>query len=156
MSLGLYVDVHVPGPITRGLRRRGVDVLTAQDDGRGRASDPDLLDRAFELGRMVFSQDEDMLTEAVKSHRADEPFATVIFVRQLDLSLGGASQIWKRSQKPPFRKMLKGRLFFSEKALVGGFHSAPGFSPDLNRACPFTALICVETSRFFVQGCDLL
>src|SRR6266568_1556067 len=88
MSLGLYLDVHVPGPITRGLRRRGVDVLTAQEDGKGRAPDPDLLSRAFELGRMVFSQDEDMLTEAVKSQRVGEPFATVIFVRQLDLSIG--------------------------------------------------------------------
>ena len=30
MSLGLYMDVHVPRPITRGLRRRGVDVLRAK------------------------------------------------------------------------------------------------------------------------------
>ena len=27
MSLGFYMDVHVPLPITRGLRRRGVEVL---------------------------------------------------------------------------------------------------------------------------------
>ena len=33
MSLGLYMDVHVPLPITRGLRRRDVDVPTAQQDG---------------------------------------------------------------------------------------------------------------------------
>jgi hypothetical protein len=30
------MDVHVPLPITRGLRRRGVDVLTAQDDNTQR------------------------------------------------------------------------------------------------------------------------
>ncbi len=91
MSLGLYMDVHAPGPITRGLRRRGVDVLTAQEDGMGMALDPDLLRRARDLGRMVFSQDEDMLVEAVKGQRAGEgaePLATVIFVRQLDLSIG--------------------------------------------------------------------
>jgi predicted nuclease of predicted toxin-antitoxin system len=82
------MDVHVPGPITRGLRRRYVDVLTAQEDGMGQALDADLLSRAFELGRMVFSQDEDMLAIAVQSQRANEPFATLIFGRQLDLSIG--------------------------------------------------------------------
>ena len=54
----------------------------------GRAPDPDLLRRARELGRMLFSQDEDMLVEATKCQRAGHPFATVIFARQLDLSIG--------------------------------------------------------------------
>ena len=35
MSLALYMDVHVPAAITRGLRRRSVEVLTAQEDGTG-------------------------------------------------------------------------------------------------------------------------
>ena len=65
-----------------------MDVLTAQEDKMGQATDPDLLQRARELGRMLFSQDEDMLVEAVKCQRAGEPFATVIFARQLDLSIG--------------------------------------------------------------------
>lgn len=30
MSVGLYMDVHVPAAITRALVLRGVDVLTAQ------------------------------------------------------------------------------------------------------------------------------
>jgi predicted nuclease of predicted toxin-antitoxin system len=88
MSLGLYMDVHAPRPITRGLRRRGVDVLTAQEDGAARVSDPELLRRARELGRILFSQDEDMIVEAVKCQREGEPFATVVFARQLDLSIG--------------------------------------------------------------------
>ena len=54
----------------------------------GQALDADLLSRAFELGRMVFSQDEDMLAIAVQSQPANEPFATLIFGRQLDLSIG--------------------------------------------------------------------
>ena len=58
MSLGVYMDVHVPLPITRGLRRRGVDVLTAQEDQTTRLSDPELLRRARELGRILFSQDD--------------------------------------------------------------------------------------------------
>src|SRR5438477_11536725 len=88
MSVGLYMDVHVPLPITRGLRRRGVDVLTAQDDGAGRFLDPELLDRAKALGRILFSQDEDMIAEAVRRQRLGESFATVVFARQLDISIG--------------------------------------------------------------------
>jgi predicted nuclease of predicted toxin-antitoxin system len=88
MSLGLYMDVHAPRPITRGLRQKSVDVLTAQEDGKAQAADPDLLRRARDLGRMLFSQDEDLIVEAVRCQRAGEPFATVIFARQLDLSIG--------------------------------------------------------------------
>jgi predicted nuclease of predicted toxin-antitoxin system len=81
------MDVHVPLPITRGLRRRAVDVLTAQEDGATHLSDPDLLDRARELGRMLFTQDEDLIAESVRRQRTGETFATVIFARQLDLSI---------------------------------------------------------------------
>jgi len=88
MSLGLYMDVHVPRPITRGLRRRGVDVLTAQDDGTTRLEDPALLDRAAALGCILFSQDEDLVAEAVRRQRMGQPFATVVYARQLDLSIG--------------------------------------------------------------------
>ena len=34
MSIALYIDENVPRSITDGLRRRGVDVLTAQEDRR--------------------------------------------------------------------------------------------------------------------------
>ena len=66
MSVGLYMDVHVPAAITRGLLLRGVDVLTAQLDGTTELEDPGLLDRATELGRVLFSQDDDLLAEAAK------------------------------------------------------------------------------------------
>ena len=72
MSLGLYMDVHVPLPITRGLRRRGVDVLTAQEDGASRLPDADLLRRARVVRRIIFSQDEDWIAEAVRRQRAGE------------------------------------------------------------------------------------
>jgi predicted nuclease of predicted toxin-antitoxin system len=88
MSLGLYMDVHVPLAVVRGLRRRGVDVLTAQEDGTTRLSDPELLRRARELGRILFSQDEDLIAEAVRCQRVGESFATVVFARQLDTSIG--------------------------------------------------------------------
>lgn len=61
MPLGLYMDVHVPRSVTNGLRRRGVDVLTAQEDGAAEFTDPQLLDRATELGRAFYTQDDDLL-----------------------------------------------------------------------------------------------
>ena len=33
MAIALYMDHHVPRAITMGLRLRGVDVLTAYEDG---------------------------------------------------------------------------------------------------------------------------
>ncbi len=53
-----------------------------------RFTDAELLGRARERGRLLFSQDEDLIVEAVKCQRAGEPFATVVFARQLDLSIG--------------------------------------------------------------------
>lgn len=78
----LYMDEHVQRGVTRALRTRGVDVLTAQeDDGEG-ASDPKLLQRATDLGRVLFSQDDDLLVEAARRQRAGEFFAGLIFAHQ--------------------------------------------------------------------------
>jgi hypothetical protein len=53
MGIALYMDVHVPKAITVGLRLRGVEVITAQDDGSATLSDAELLERATGLGRAV-------------------------------------------------------------------------------------------------------
>jgi len=112
MSLGLYMDVHAPRPITRGLRRRGVDVLTAQEDGTARAPDPELLHRARELGRILFSQDEDLIVEAVKCQRTGEPFATVVFARQLDLSIGRCIADLEALAKAALPEDARGQIIF--------------------------------------------
>ncbi len=88
MSVSLYMDVHVPRPITRGLRRRAVEVLTAQEDGTARWADDALLDRASDLNRVLFSQDEDLLAEAAARQRGGKRFAGVIYAPQLALSIG--------------------------------------------------------------------
>src|SRR6266536_2986024 len=82
------MNVHVPRPITRGLRMRQVDVLTAQEDGTAQWEDPDLLNRAAELGRVLFSQDADLLVEAAKRQRGGVSFGGVIYAPQLALSVG--------------------------------------------------------------------
>lgn len=88
MSFGLYMDVHVPSAITRGLRRRGVDVLSAQEDSGGRLEDPALLDRATLLGRIIFTRDEDFLAEGVRRLRAGERFSTIVYAHQQDVPVG--------------------------------------------------------------------
>ena len=64
MSLGLYMDENVRGAITRGLKKLEVDVLTVQADDRIGIDDPEVLERATTLRRVLFSQDDDLLVEA--------------------------------------------------------------------------------------------
>src|SRR5438128_2547694 len=57
MATPLYMDVHVPKAVTNQLRRRGVDVLTAQEDHAQRLDDGQLLERSTELRRLLVTQD---------------------------------------------------------------------------------------------------
>ena len=88
MSVKLYMDVHVRRAVTAGLRLREVDVLTAQEDGAAELEDPALLDRATELNRVLFSQDDDLLREANKRQQTGEHFAGVIYAHQLNITVG--------------------------------------------------------------------
>jgi uncharacterized protein DUF5615 len=82
------MDVHVPRAITEGLRLRGADVLTAQEDGAARLPDPDLLARASVLGRVLFSQDMDLLHEATRRQRSGQPFAGLVYAHPLGATIG--------------------------------------------------------------------
>lgn len=88
MSVSLYMDVHVPFAITSGLRLRGIDVLTAQEDGTTRLSDSKLLDRAAALGRIIFTRDADFLREATLRQQRRANFCGVVYAHQLDVSIG--------------------------------------------------------------------
>ncbi len=59
--LAIYMDHHIPRSITDGLRLRGVDVITAYEDGSSDMDDSALLDRAGELGHILFTQDDDLM-----------------------------------------------------------------------------------------------
>lgn len=86
------MDVHVKRAVTDGLRRRGVDVLTAQEDGTARLSDADLLDHASSLGRVLFSQDDDLLREATNRQQNAQRFAGVVYSHQLNITVGQTIQ----------------------------------------------------------------
>ena len=92
MALKLYMDHHVPRAIAIGLRMRNIDVITAHEDAASSLSDSALLDRAGELGRVLFTQDDDLVVEAVRRQRDALPFSGVIFVHQLRTSIGRCIQ----------------------------------------------------------------
>ena len=86
----LYMDHHVPSAITAGLRKRGIDVLTAEVDGSATLDDEPLLDRATSLGRVLFSQDQDLLAIAHQWLQSGHDFGGVVYAHQLAISIGQA------------------------------------------------------------------
>lgn len=112
MSVALYMDVHVRRAVTNGLRLRGVDVITAQEDGTARWPDDRLLDRAGELGRVFFSQDDDLLAEAELRQRAGRAFAGVIYAHQLAITIGQCVSDLEIIVKAAEREDLENRVEF--------------------------------------------
>jgi hypothetical protein len=88
VTVALYMDVQVHSAITAGLRKRGVDVLTAQEDKADTLPDPALLDRATALGRVLFTNDADFLVEAARRQSAGEAFAGIAYARLLQVPIG--------------------------------------------------------------------
>jgi len=76
------MDVHVRRAITQGIRQRGIDVLTAQDDGACDRDNTELLDRATALNRVVFSYDRDFSELTARYLAGGIPFSGVIAVRR--------------------------------------------------------------------------
>jgi hypothetical protein len=88
MGVGLYLDVHVPRAIAEQLRRRGVDVVTAIEDGSDQLSDEDLLDRATSLDRVVFTRDMRFKALAEDWQRQGRSFAGLLFGHQRGATIG--------------------------------------------------------------------
>ena len=73
-----YMDEHVQRAVTRGLRHRGVDVLTAQDAGMLQATDEQHLAFALREDRVIFTQDTDFLG----LHAAGRPHRGIVYAPQ--------------------------------------------------------------------------
>ncbi len=86
--LAFYMDHNVHSALTRGQRRRGVDVVTAIEDGRNREKDPELLVRAQALNRVLVTHDEDFKIIAADRQRTGVEFLGVVFVAQEGLRIG--------------------------------------------------------------------
>jgi predicted nuclease of predicted toxin-antitoxin system len=73
------MDVHVPQAISTALRSRGVDLITAQEDGYRRESDILILERCTELHRVLFTQDRDFIEIINHFTFSNQSFAGVFF-----------------------------------------------------------------------------
>ena len=73
-----YFDEHVPRAVALGLRRRGIDVLTAQQAGRLSIPDDEQLEFAAADGRVMVSEDTDFLI----LHAAGASHAGIAFAPQ--------------------------------------------------------------------------
>lgn len=89
MSLSLYMDENVPRQITVGLRLRGIDVLSVQEDNRAGLPDPQVLDRATELHRLLFSRDDDLLVIAQQRQKTRQAFSGVVYSHPQAHGIGG-------------------------------------------------------------------
>ena len=90
MSLAFYLEHHVPAAIAAGLRQLQVDVLTVAEDGKAAWDDDQSLERALELGRIVFTQDRDFLVLAARWQQDRREFAGMVYGHQLRVTVGGA------------------------------------------------------------------
>jgi hypothetical protein len=82
------MDVHVRRAVTTALRLRSINVLTAQEDGSAELADDVLLERATELGRVLVSEDEDLLREGARWLSEGKDFSGIIYAHQLRITIG--------------------------------------------------------------------
>lgn len=104
------MDHHVPSAITRGLRQRGVDVLTADEDGCAEADDDVILARAEHSGRLVYTNDDDFLAIAHRWLAVGRHFAGLAYAHPLRISVRQAIEslevIAKASDPPDSRNII--------------------------------------------------
>ena len=74
----LYTDEHVSKAVVKGLRQRGVDVLTVAEAGMLGASDEEHLAFARRQERVLFTQDEDFL----RLHASGAEHAGLVYAHQ--------------------------------------------------------------------------
>ncbi|MGH7339131.1 MAG: DUF5615 family PIN-like protein [Candidatus Rokuibacteriota bacterium] len=63
-------------------------MVTAFEDGTTEHPDPELLDRATELDRVLFTRDDDLLGEATRRQRQAIDFSGVVYAHQLRVTIG--------------------------------------------------------------------
>lgn len=89
MALRLYFDECQNARVLAGIRRRGIDVVSAADEGLLGAGDEEHLRRAIELSRVIVTGDQDFLRLAHDLTEAGETFPGLIFVPN-DMPIGHA------------------------------------------------------------------
>ncbi len=83
-----YADVHVVFAIVQAIRRRGMDVVTAQDRRREEADNAELLAEALADQRVMRTNDTDFLVLAARYSADGETFAPIYFWPQQGRPIG--------------------------------------------------------------------
>ena len=84
------MDENIDGPVIDQLRKRGVAVLTVQEDGLSGVDDERVLARATELGRLLYTNDSDLLVIAKLLISNSLPFPGVVYARKTEITTGEA------------------------------------------------------------------
>jgi predicted nuclease of predicted toxin-antitoxin system len=82
-----YTDEHVSKAVVRGLRQRGIDVLSVVEANKLGATDEEHLAFAFSERRVMFTQDDDFLRLA----SLGRAHAGIVYASQ-DVTVGHAIQ----------------------------------------------------------------
>ncbi len=83
-SIRFYADQHFPAPVTAGLRRRGIDVFTAQEANLCGASDSDQLAFAISQDRVLATFDSDFLA----LHQSGTPHSGIVWCPATKYGIG--------------------------------------------------------------------
>lgn len=79
-----YLDENMDPAVARGLRRRGIDVVTAHEVGRCGYLDPEQLEYATHHGRVIVTFDADYLA----IHSTGIQHAGIVWTPALKYSIG--------------------------------------------------------------------
>ena len=91
MALSLLCDEHIPTPVIKGLRRRGVDVATVESFGLRGFADELILDAAIQQRRVVYTKDTDFL----RLHAFGIHHSVILYHHTQEYSVGEAiRRVW--------------------------------------------------------------
>lgn len=82
------MDAHFPAPLTKQLRRRGVDILSAAEEKTNELFDDELLKLASSLSRALVTFDIRFRVMAENWIRTGSGFAGLIFVNSNRVTMG--------------------------------------------------------------------
>lgn len=84
----LYTNESVPTAVAEGLKRRGVDAVSARDAGNLGLTDEEQLVYASENELLLFTHDADFLKIAHHWARTDQRHWGIIYVHQQKMGVG--------------------------------------------------------------------
>lgn len=102
------MDEHYPAAVTRALRQRGIDVLTAQDAGRTSLPDPEQLDFARTQDRVTVTFDADYLA----LHQSGVEHAGIAWCPQEEYGIGILVQLLELLHRVSDRDLMRNHAEF--------------------------------------------